>query len=110
MKLPHTITVWNRDGKESYTRAVINGVLWEDCRGVQLRKTGVSADNGIFVLIPFESAAPGFSIRAKDWMMRGDIAIEPQSSGELSQAGAVLVAAVDKLDFGGLPHWEVTGR
>lgn len=107
---PHTITVWHRSDDETYTRIVITGAYWEDNRGVQLRKTSVSSANGILVIIPTASAPNGFSIRAQDFMLLGDSALEPKSAKELLAAGAVMVAAVDALTFGGLPHWEVTGK
>lgn len=110
MRLPHKVTVWNRSDDEKYTRIVIDGVLWEDNRGAQLRKTGISSDNGIFVLIPFASTPEDFCVRAQDWMAQGDIAVDPKSSKELVAAGATLISAIDKLDCGGLPHWEVTGK
>lgn len=105
---PHTITIWNRSDDEKYTRVTVRG-LWEDNRGVQLRKTGVSSDNGIFVVIPVSGVPDGFSVRAKDYMAQGDIDLAPKSAKDL-QSVAVLVSAVDRLDFGGLPHWEVTGK
>lgn len=110
MRLPHTVTVWNRSDEETYTRTVLSGVLWEDSRGVQLRKTGVSADNGIFVLIPFDVCPPGFSLGPKDFMARGEVAVQPELAKDLLAAGAVQITAADRLDAGGLPHWEVTGR
>ncbi|MCQ5130299.1 hypothetical protein NE562_11555 [Butyricicoccus faecihominis] len=105
-----TITVWNRSDDETYTRVLIEGAYWEDNRGVQLRKTGVSPDNGIFVIIPMESAPEGFSVCAQDYMMQGDVPLQPKSAKELLAAGAVMVSAADRLGFGGLPHWEVTGK
>lgn len=105
---PHTITIWNRSDDEKYTRVTVRG-LWEDNRGVQLRKTGVSSDNGIFVVIPVIGTPEGFSVRAKDYMAQGDIDLAPKSAKDLQNV-AVLVSAVDRLNFGGLPHWEVTGK
>ena len=110
MNLPHTVTIWNRSEEESYTRTTIEGVLWEDNRGVQLRKTGVSSDNGVFVLIPFSVCPPGFRVKPQDYMLRGVSDLSPRSSKDLITAGAVLVSAADHLDMGGLPHWEVTGK
>ncbi len=110
MRLPHTVTVWNRSDEETYTRTTIDGVLWEDNRGVQLRKTGVSADNGVFVLIPFSACPDGFTIRPQDFMLPGASGLSPSSAKDLLAAGAVMVAAADRLDAGGLPHWEVTGK
>ena len=110
MSLPHIITVWNRSADETYTRTVIRGVLWEDGRGVQLRKTNVASDNGIIVIIPLLVVPEGFAIQPKDWMLRGDSTLEPKRASELLAAGAVMVSAADRLDFGGLPHWEVTGK
>ena len=110
MMLPHTITLWNRADDETYTRTVINGVLWEESRGVQLRKNGVSADNGIFVTIPFESTPGSFVVRPQDFMAKGNISLEPKTAKDLLAVGAVMVSAADKFDFGSLPHWEVTGK
>lgn len=105
---PHTVTVWNRLGDETYTRTVIACAYWEDNRGAMLRRTGVSSDNGIVVLIPFFAAPSGFSTRPGDWMARGASALDPKTARDLQAAGAVRVTAADRLDFGGLPHWEVT--
>lgn len=110
MNLPHTVTIWNRSKEETYTRTTMNGVLWEDNRGAQLRKTGVSSDNGVFVLIPFAVCPPGFAVQPQDYILLGMSDLSPRSSKDLLAAGAVLVSAVDRLDMCGLPHWEVTGK
>ena len=110
MKLPHKITVWNRSDDEKYTRVVIDGVYWEENRGAQMRKTNMSADNGIFVLIPFAVVRPGFAIRAKDWIALDDVQIEAKQASDFKDTGAVMVSAVDKYACGGMPHWEVTGK
>ena len=110
MTFPHTITVWNRTDNGIYTRVIIHNAYWEDNRGVQLRKTGVSSANGILVIIPVQSAPEGFAIRAQNFMLLGESMFEPQSAKELLATGAVMAAAVDALTFGGLPHWEVTGK
>lgn len=107
---PHTITVWSRSEDETYTRTVIHGVLWGDNRGVQLRKNGVSADNGITVIIPLSALPERFAVRPQDWMSKGEHDLQPASAGELAAAGAVMVSAVDCCDFGDLANWEVTGR
>lgn len=110
MNFPHTITIWNRSDDEQYTRVVIKHAYWEDNRGVQLRKTGVSAENGIFVIIPVGSVPVGFTIRAQDFMLLGASELKPKSAKDLQAAGAVMVSTADALTFGGLPHWEVTGK
>lgn len=110
MKLPHTVTIWNRSDDETYTRTTISGVLWEDNRGIQLRKTGVSSDNGVFVLIPFDVCPNGFTVKPHDFMLQGASLLSPSSSKELIAAGAIIVSAADRLDVGNLPHWEVTGQ
>lgn len=104
---PHTVTVWNRSDDETYTRTVIACAYWEDNRGAMLRRTGVSSDNGIVVLIPFSAVSSDFTVRPGDWMARGASVLDPKTARDLQAAGAVRVTAADRLDFGGLPHWEV---
>lgn len=104
---PNTVTVWNRSDDETYTRTVIEEAYWEDNRGAMLRRTGVSSDNGIVVLIPFSAVSSDFTVRPGDWMARGASALDPKTARDLQAAGAVRVTAADRLDFGGLPHWEV---
>lgn len=105
-----TITVWSRAANEIYTRKIIHNVYWEDNRGAQLRKTGTSDANGIICIIPLKSAPDGFSIKPHDFIMQGESTLEPKTAKELLAAGAILVSAADCLLFGGLPHWEVTGK
>lgn len=105
-----TITVWSRAADETYTRNTIPDVYWEDNRGAQLRKTGTSDANGIVCIIPLKSTPDGFSIKPHDFIMQGESALEPKTAKELLAAGAVLVSAADYLPFGGLAHWEVTGK
>lgn len=102
MKWPHTVTVWRRTG-EVYRREVLDGVLWQESRGSQLRRGAATADNGVEVLLPRAAGiAPG------DWMAKGDVSGSVQTAKDIAALGGLRVAAVDVFDFGGLPHVEVT--
>ena len=103
MSWPHTVTIWNRSDDEKYTRAIVEGALWDDSRGVQLRKTVVSSDNGVTVLLP-----AGIAIRPNDRIIKGVVNTDVTRGSDLDKLGALFVSAVDTFDYGGLPHAEVT--
>lgn len=105
MRWPHTTTLWSRADDETYTSRVIEGALWQDSRGAQLRKTGESAANGVEVFLPLTD---GLVIRPDDFMARGAVAGGVKTAKDLIALGALRVSTADTLDFGGLPHWEVT--
>lgn len=107
MKWPHTVTLWSRSDDETYTSRVLDGALWIDSRGAQLRKTGETSANGVEVYLPL---VDGLTIRPDDFMARGKVDADVKTARELNNLGALRVSAADRLDFGGLPHWEVTCR
>lgn len=99
---PHTVTLWSRAEDETYTRRVINGCLWQDRRGVQLRKTGATSDNGVVVYLP-----AGVDVKPKDRIMKGEVLAEARTGKDLDKLGALLITAADTFDYG-LAHVEVT--
>lgn len=105
MKWPHTVTLWSRSDGETYTRRVLDGALWVDSRGAQLRRTGETPANGVAVYLPLRD---GLTIRPDDFLARGAVDADVQTARELNALGALRIRAADTLDFGGLPHWEVT--
>lgn len=102
MKWPHTVTLWSRGEDETYTRRIIGGCLWQDSRGVQLRKTGTTSDNGVVVFLP-----PGVSVKPGDRIIKGESETEAVKGSELDKLGALLITAADTFDYG-LEHVEVT--
>lgn len=130
MMFPHTVTLYNKyleDGAEKWKRTVLKGVLWDSMEGAVLRNGGAASAAGVSVLIP--RALPGYlkpkvweaqagredvwTIQSGDRMVKGDIGLEIARSAakELSGLDDVLaVTTVDVLDFGGLAHFEVSGK
>lgn len=86
---------------ESYTVEVVTGCLWEDRRGEQLRKTGVTAANGVKIYLPITAA-----IQAGDYAARGTGYGSVRTAKDIMAMGGLRVSAADRLDFGGLPHVE----
>lgn len=130
---PHTVTLYNKylDGNtERWKRTVLRGVFWDSSRGRTVRKNGVSADNGLVLIIPLSVAAGGDYYAPKEFatladksgkwtLCGGDIValgdtgydIE-RSTKELQRFDDVLtIFCVDMRDYGGgMAHWEVTGK
>lgn len=131
--MPHTVTLYNKylDGNtEKWKRTVLRGVYWDSSKGRTIRKNGVSADNGLMLIIPFSVAADGDYIKPKefasltdkagkwtiangDMAVLGDIGYEiERSTKELQKFDDLLtISTVDTRDYGGgMAHWEVTGK
>ena len=102
MDWPHTVTLWSRGESETYTRQVIEHCLWLDKRGVQLRKTGASAENGVVVFLP-----AGTTAKPQDRIIKGENTTEAVKGSDLDKIRALLITAADTFDFG-LRHVEVT--
>ena len=98
---PHTVTIWRRGADESYTAEVVNGCLWEDRRGEQLRKTGASASNGVKVYMPITTA-----IQAGDYAAKGEGYGAVRTAKDIVAMGGLRVSEADRLDFGRLSHVE----
>ena len=132
MMFLHTVTLYNKylDGNtERWKRAVLRGVFLDSSIGRTIRRNGVSADNGLVLLIPFSVSAGGDYFKPKDFaaladksrkwtlasgdsVILGDTGYEiERSSKELHRFNDVLtISHVDTRDYGGsMAHWEVTG-
>lgn len=122
-----TITVYNRykDGQtEQWARTVLSGVFWSSSRGAVTRKTGVSAADGVMIVIPKKSvcgyspphlyAGVGFTFRPGDVIVKGESTQEvTRSPSELitNHAEVLTITHVDDRDFGAaMEHWEVSGK
>ena len=92
---PHTVTIWRRGADESYTAEVVNGCLWEDRRGEQLRK------NGVKVYMPITAA-----IQAGDYAAKGEGYGAVRTAKDIVALGGLRVSEADRLDFGRLSHVE----
>lgn len=132
MMFPHTVTLYNKyleGNTERWKRTVLQGVFWDSSRGRTVRKNGVSADNGLVLIIPFSVSADNdyckpkeftsltnkvekWTLASGDTIVLGDIGYEiERSSKELHRFNDVLtISHVDTRDYGGsMAHWEVTG-
>lgn len=130
---PHTVTLYNKymDGNtERWKRTVLRGVFWDSSRGRTVRKNGVSADNGLVLIIPLSMAAGGnyckpkefaaladkagkWTLASGDTVVLGDTGYDiERSTKELQRFDDVLtITCVDMRDYGGcMAHWEVTGK
>lgn len=127
---PHTITIYNRDKEEYYHRSVIHGVFWNSSKGAVARKTGISIDDGLQLIIPFDAAQGDVYTKPKEWIeladktghwtlqpkdivILGEIEYEVvKSSKELLQFDDVLtISNIDTRDFcTDMDHWEVSGK
>ena len=68
--MPHTVTLYNKylDGNtEKWKRTVLRGVYWDSSKGRTIRKNGVSADNGLMLIIPFSVVADCDYIKPKEF-------------------------------------------
>lgn len=134
MMFNDTVTVYNRcsgNGADQYLRTVVKGVHAESSRGAMLKKTGISADNGVTVIVPKGADAQGKTFadsltwqNAEDkttlWTLQdGDKIVFGTADYDIAKTAAELfkqyndvytVTAVDFNGFGALAHWEVTAK
>lgn len=126
-------TIYNKyidAGGEKWKRTVLNGVFWDSSKGANIRRTGVSAVDGLLLLIPRNVTATGEYMKPKVWaslsdkagywtLQSGDTVIlgnvdyeVVKSSKELQQYDDVLnISTIDSRSFGGgMAHWEVGGK
>ena len=109
MRLPHYMTIYHRTeeiGSVTWSRSVVNGVLWEDLSGIVLRKTGISPEDKVQVYIPMRSR---IAVSEKDIIVKGVcLKTIEKSSKEIPEG--LYVTTVETYDYGGLQHWRVTAR
>ncbi len=131
---PHTVTIYNKykDGStEKWQRTVLEGVFWDSSKGAIMRKAGVTAADGLQLIIPLsvdsgiatymkpkawaalEVKSENWTIQSGDVVVLGDIAYEVVTSSKELQAydDVMIVSNVDTRDYGGeMAHYEVTGK
>lgn len=133
MMFPHTVTLYNKylgGNTERWQRIVLRGVYWDSSKGRTIRENGLSADNGLVLIIPFSVAVDGdyckpkefasltdrtgkWTLASGDMVVLGDIEYEVErSTKELQRFDDLLtISYVDTRDYGGnMAHWEVTGK
>ena len=103
---PHNITLYHQTTESgSYARSVVNGVLWEDLKGLSIRKHGIASDDRAQIYIPMGSVEP----KEGDLVVKGEISTVITKAKDLPQA--LIITAVETYDYGGSQkHWRVTAK
>lgn len=113
------------EGCEAFARRVIRGVSWHSRTGAQLREGRLLAQRRVSVRIPvgadtggagyvapgdFAGQAGAWTLRAGDYMARGEVAL-PERMAELGRrTECMMIAAWSDLRRGGLAHWRAEGE
>lgn len=116
MHTPHTCTLYHRTvstSGESWTRTVIEGVLWEDRRAANVVRSGLLEADRAAVYIPL-TRAPA-AIAPGDVLVKGAVTQTIGAGYTLSQLRAayttIQVTSVDRMDYGSpaMQHLQIGG-
>lgn len=110
-------TVYLQNG-DTYTRHYIDGVHWEDTRGVAFNRTGVKDVDSVMVWIPFNliTLPEHQSGSKKHYIVRGkcetDISTADGMKTFLMQDNPLTITSITRNDFSFTigDHWMVTGK
>lgn len=97
---------------DEWVRHEINKVFWDNCKGSNVKKSGMDAADSVNVFIPLSSS----SIEPKigDYIVKGIVKEEFTKITELSKkySDSHVITKVDRKDFGSsvMRHWEVGGK
>lgn len=107
MQWPHTVTLFCAHGG----RIVLEGVLLETTKGTKAAKGELNSTDPATIFIPMQYA-PDLQLTAeKDFFCRGVVNEDDRSYQEIREMHETYrVTSVARYDYGGLQHWEVTGR
>lgn len=122
-----TVTLYNaheQDFKEILSPKLLNGIHTELTEGSAMAAEGDKATDRLFIVIPFKGHKTGFTppceyeaaednsnlwtLRAGDYITLGDTGAAESHSELAAKTRVFRIAEVKTLDFGSLPHWEVT--
>jgi len=134
MQFPHSCTVYNRyrDGREDkWQRTVLEGIFWDNVRGLTARTGAVDNDDSALIIIPAtrrrgylppkafakaENKTDCWTLQPGDKIVFGNIAFEIDEIhrlAELEQSydDVLTITKVDRRIFGSrLDHWEVGAK
>ena len=103
---------------KTFERIAVEGVHWEDTRGINFNRTGVGEVDSVAVWIPLGRATlPVLSGKGnkRNYILRGIVADDVTEATEkafLSAHDALVVTHITKNDFGNpnMQHWEVGAK
>jgi len=131
---PHTCTIYNkyREGREDkWQRTVIEGILWDNVRGINARSGAVDNDDSAVIIIPSRdrtrykspkefAALPDktgkWTVNAGDIIVFGEIDFVFDDENRLADLerqydDVLTITKVDRKIFGTpLDHWEVGAK
>lgn len=104
---------YNQDTRiDEWVRHEIKNVFWDNCKGANVKKSGMDTADSVTVFIPLSSS----SIEPKigDYIVKGIVKEEFTKITELSKkySDSHVITKVDRKDFGSsvMRHWEVGGK
>lgn len=110
MFFDRTVTVF-RSTEEGCEKQVIEGVFYDDIKGISLESKGQAEANSIKVVIPLENVPEGFEIKEGDYICKGNITTEYDSVSLMRKSeGYFIVQSCDKKDYGSVPNYLIIGR
>ena len=97
---------------DEWVRHEIRRVFWDDCKGANVKKSGMETADSVTVFIPLSSIR--IKPKVGDYIVKGIIKDEFTKIADLSKryADSHVVTKVDLKDFGSksMRHWEVGGK
>jgi hypothetical protein len=115
MKTPHDVTIYHKsvvNSAESWSRAQVKGVLWEDRKAANVLRSGLLEADRVAVYIPL--ARGELSIKGGDVLVKGLVGDAISGSFTISDlkrkyADVATVRSVDRMDYGSpaLQHYQI---
>lgn len=112
----HSCTIYQRQSETSYLRIPIAGVHWEDTRGANFNRTGVSGLDDVSVQIPLEKVnLDGWGTADKWYIARGiwdDEITDATSLKAFLAKKPFTITSVAKNDYSFVigDHWEIGAK
>lgn len=132
MRTNADITLYNKyfdkvDRTDSYKKTILYGVFWQESKGSNVIKSGLTNADSLTVFIPhkdhidtyqepkvFATNQSGWTLQEGDIVVRGAIEEEFTTVADLEKKydHVHMITSVDNMNFGSphMRHWEVGGK
>lgn len=110
MYFDRAVTVFKKTA-EGCSKQVLEGVFYDDVKGISLESKGQADAYSIKVVIPLTVLPAGFAIKEGDYICKGAVQAEYKTITDMRKAEEYyLIQTCDTKDYGQTPNILVIGR
>lgn len=115
-------TIFHLEGS-NYIKSIYRGCFWEEDQAANIRKSGLSSVDSLYISIPYSSDAQELSInKGKDLVIKGEITEDIDNTSQSTQASSIkeIKSSHDVFTITSLAekkhgsrrmwHWELSGK